>query len=107
MSNTYVHELSFEERGYWPALEQGIDALDETVLDHRDHSQHPHLVCLRFNDLGGGPSFGAQQLPTLITDEQAVQQPIEGDASAVATARQHLKLSHVLQLKDYCTDAGR
>lgn len=93
------------QKGYWDGFEPHHGAVDLEDLDFtKDHLHPPHLL-LRFNDKGTGPAFNSLRLPTLIADEQAVQHPIEGDTSAVACPRQLLKLSHVLQLREFCTDA--
>eukprot|EP00983_Pelagomonas_calceolata_P121014 1160759-Pelagomonas_calceolata.AAC.9 len=96
----------FEEKGLLPLSLQNcaVDALDE---DFREQHRQPHIAILRFHDLAGqfGQFGNAQQLPTLIVDDQPVLQPIEGDPSAVACPRQHLKLSPVLQIKQFCVDS--
>jgi len=100
----HVELTSFEEGGALPPclLDTAIDALDADFADH----EHPRVAILGFNELvPAGGQFSNQQLPTLIVDDLAVQQPIEGDPSAVACPRQHLRLSPVLQLRHYCVDS--
>ncbi|KAF5830623.1 phosphatase 2C-like domain-containing protein [Dunaliella salina] len=99
---------TFEEKGTLPVplLNCAVDALDE---DFREQQKQPHIAILKFHDLAGqfGQFGNAQQLPTLIVDDQPVLQPIEGDPSAVACPRQHLTLSPVLQIKQFCVDSRR